>query len=224
VVARAGLIIVAVGIGVAWILGALNFLGVGLSELPPRSDDIAQRIVDNFLADEASYLLWFRWVDLAIAIAFAALLLVIPSLRHAHRASVAMTAGVIIMVVADMIDLSKLIAIETGRLALDNDLAADFAAANMARFMLDWTSTYVWVAGLLILGVGLAVLAADAGPGRWRMVTAVLAFTLAAVAITDVFRPLRDVFDVAFTAMTVALIAWTLVARRHLDDDVAQAT
>lgn len=215
-VTKAGLIIAGVGMGAALTLGIFGFFEVGIPELSAPPDEIAERVRHNFLTAEESYLRWGRWIDLATAFSFAGLLLVVPTLRDSRRAHGSLVAGVTIVVVADMIDLSKIVAIDTGRLALDNDLAADFAAANMARFMLDWTSTYIWVAGLMILAVGLVVLALDADPGRWRTLTGILAFTVAAVAVTDILRTTVPAFEAAFTVMAIALIVWTFHVPRHV--------
>ncbi len=216
--ARVGLVVTAVAITAAWILGALDFFELGLTEAPPRASEVGERVIDMFFVQAEAYLRWGLWIDVATAVAFAGLLVVVPSLRHARGARGPLIGGATVAVVADAMDLSKVIAFDTGRFVLDQGLSADFAAANMARHMLDGTSTYLWVAGLVLVAVGLSMVAAEAGPGWWRTVTWMLCASLLAVAISDVVAALRGGFEAAFTMMTASLVAWTIVARGHLVD------
>lgn len=216
VMSRAGPAITAITITIALGFGALGHFGVGLVVEPPDpSMEIADRVTANFLVAEESYLRWGRWVDIATAIAFAGLVLTCSHLAMNPSARTVVVSGAAIAVAADAVDYSKMVAIETGRLALDNDLAADFAAANMARFMLDWTSTLVWIAGLSFVAVGTLTLALGSPRGRWRSVNLILALTLSATVVTDVVGVISSAFPYAFFALGVALVAWSWEARHH---------
>lgn len=56
--------------------------------------------------------------------------------------------------------------------ALDNNLAADFAAGNVFRFAINTTSTYTWVAGVILVGVGLLIVSVDAEDKTWGKASA----------------------------------------------------
>ena len=109
----------------ALVFGALGTFGVGLSEPPPRSEDISERIVNNFETYEEDYLLWGRWIDLGWALGFAGLLIAAPFLPRVDRARHMLVAGAALAVAGELIDLSKLAGIEIARIGLDNDLADD---------------------------------------------------------------------------------------------------
>lgn len=190
-------------------------IGLGVEEPPPLPDDISDRIVRNFEAVEDSYLMWGRWVDLTSALLFALLLVAAPMLPGVTRAKHVLVAGTAIAVVGEMIDLSKLVGLDVGRTALDNNLAADFAAGNIFRFAINTTSTYTWVAGVILVGVGLLIVSVDAADRTWGKASAMLGVAFAAMALTDI-----NVFGTggAFSVVSLITLAvafyWIIVALR----------
>lgn len=131
------------------------------------------------------------------------------------RAKPVLVAGAGIAVVGEMIDLSKLVGIDVGRPALDNNLAADFAAGNVFRFAINTTSTYTWVAGVILVGVGLLIVSVDAEDKTWGKASAMLGVAFAAMALTDI-----NVFGTGGAFWVVSLITlvvafyWVVVALR----------
>ncbi len=199
------------------VLGVLASLGVGLSEAAP-ADDVAGGLVENFRVEAEAYLVWGRWIDLGTALAFITLLAVAPFVRGAHRAKPYLIAGAAIAVVGDLIDLSQLAGIQVAQFSLDNGLATDFTAGNVFRFAIDSTSTYVWVGGLFIVGIGLFVLAADSEDLPWARQSAMLGAALWATAATDIWAS-REVFTIVSWALALVVIAWFALAHRHLTID-----
>lgn len=195
------------------VLSVLANIGLGVEEPPPLTDDISQRIVRNFEAVESSYLMWGRWVDLASALLAASILVAAPMLPGVTRARHLLVAGSAIAVVGEMIDLSRLVGIDVGRTGLENDLAADFAAGNVFQFAVNTTSTYTWVAGVLLIGVGLLIVSVDAEDKTWARASAMLGVALAAMALTDI-----NVFGTGGVFWVVSLITlavafyWIVVA------------
>lgn len=217
VAARLGLVVAAVAILAAWGFGALEHFQVGLPGERPRAQEAGDRVRDAFSAATASYRRWGRWIDLSTAVAFAALLLVVSRLRRgAQQARGLLMTGLAIAVAADAVDLSKLGALDIARFADVHHLDADFAAAKVAWYMLDGTSTHVWGAGLLLVAAGLVLVAGEAGDGRWRTVTIVFALSVVATSVTALVAPLERMFVPAFSAMVASLIAWATSARHHL--------
>jgi hypothetical protein len=203
----------------ALVFGALGTFGVGLSEPPPRSEDISERIVNNFETYEEDYLLWGRWIDLGWALGFAGLLIAAPFLPRVDRARHMLVAGAALAVAGDLIDLSKLAGIEIARIGLDNDLADNFAAGNVFRSAINATSTYVWITGLFLFAVGLLVLARDSTDRRWRGLSYVLAGSLVAVGITGPWTG-SPFPEAATTLFTVALVLWGVKAATLAGDGI----
>lgn len=197
------------------VLTVFENAGVGVEEPPPLPDDISDRIVRNFEAAEASYLMWGRWVDLSSALLFSVLLVAAPMLPGVIRAKHLLVSGAAIAVVGEMIDLSKLVGFDVARTALDNDLAADFAAGNAFRFAVNTTSTYTWVAGVVLVGVGLLMVSVDTEHKEWGRASAMLGVAFAAMALTDI-----NIFGTGGAFWVVSLVAlvlgfyWILVALR----------
>ncbi|MGQ0849547.1 MAG: hypothetical protein ACT4OP_10585 [Actinomycetota bacterium] len=213
--ARRALQLGAALVAAAVVLSVLSALEVGLSEPPPEAEDVSQQIINNFETAEEEYLSWGRWIDLATALAFAALLVAVPFLPQADRAKYTLVPGVTLAIAGELIDLSKLTAFEVGRFALTNDLPADFAGANVFRFAINTTSTYAWVSGLVLLAVGLLVLAFDAEERNWGRASAWLAAAIAAVAATVLWAS-SQVFLISTLILAVLTLYWIVIAIRRM--------
>lgn len=218
---RVGIWTALVAFVAAFGFGALGTFGVGLDEPPPRSDDISQRIIDGFEEYEAWYLQWGRWEDLALAVGFAGLLVAAPFLPGASRGKHVLVAGAGFAALGELIDLSKLAALEVGRIGLDTGLEAEFSSGNTFRYAIDTTSIYVWVAGLLLLGIGLLVAGKDSDQSRWRNLTyllggAVLAWT--AAIVNNVSGPWPDTIlpETTHTIFTITVVIWAISTTRLL--------
>jgi hypothetical protein len=208
---RWGLGIAAAGIAAAVVLGVLDDVGVGVSEPPPPSEDLQQRIIDVFETHEEWYLLYGRWGDLTVALAFAGLLVAIPFVEGVARARHVLVAGASIAVVGDLVDVSQLVGIEVARFGLDNDLMANFTAGNIFRFGIDRTSTYIWVGGLIITGVGMLILSRESSGVRWKTVSGLLGVSLIVTGLADISGN-GQFFEIAQYAMGALALAWIVYA------------
>lgn len=222
-----GVVLARVSIGLAMacftmalVFGALASFDVGLKDPAPVSDDVAQRLVDFFETTEAEYLLYGRWNDLAWALGFAGLLVAVPFLPSVSRAKHLLVSGAVLAIAGDMIDLSKLAGIQIARFGLDRGLEASFTGGNAFRTAINTTSTYVWVAGLFIFAMGLAVLASDSSDRRWSTSSYLYAGTLIAVGFTGLWAQ-TPYPEAATTTATIAVIVWGLAAVRHIKDEAA---
>jgi hypothetical protein len=213
---RRALQVGAVLVVIVAVLSILSATKVGLPDPPPESDAIETRIVDNFETAEDEYLLWGRWIDLTSALAFASFLVAASVLPGLGRSRPILVAGAAVATVGEVVDLSKLFGFDVGRLGLENDLPADFAAGNVFRFAIGNTSTFIWLAGLVLLSVGLIVLASDTPDRSWRSASAILAATLALV-VASVLWTTSLVVLVATLLLTIATVYWMLVTIRRLN-------
>lgn len=219
-IGRLGLGLSTAAILVAVVVGVLAELGVGLSDPPPPSEDLQQQIINVFESQEEGYILYGRWEDLAVAVAFAGLILAVPFVKGVARARHVLVAGAAVAVVGDVIDVSKLVGIDVARFALDNDLMADFTAANMYQFGVDRTSTYVWVAGLIITGFGMLILSRDASGNGWRAVTGVFGLSLIVTGLADISGN-AQFFEIAQYTMAAVALVWIAFAFSRTSSRVA---
>lgn len=210
-IARWGLVVSIAAVLAAVVVGVLSDLGVGLTETGPTADALSERIVQAAEAHEEWYLVYGRWSDLTAAVAFAGLLVAAPFIERTRRAVHLIVAGTAIAVVGDAIDLSQLIGIDLARFALDNDLPADFAGANTFRFAINTTSTYVWVSGLLLTGLGMLILARDGSGSWWRAVTGLFGFALIATGLADISGN-TQLFQIVQYAMGAFALLWATMA------------
>lgn len=72
--------------------------------------------------------------------------------------------------------------IEVARFGLDNDLMADFTSGNIYRWGINRTSTYIWVGGLIITGIGMLILSKETTGVGWKTVSGLLGISLITVA------------------------------------------
>ena len=216
-VGRSALIFGAVAIVVVVVIAILEEFGVGYSELGPEPEELTERIIYWAEVHEEGYLLYGRWIDLLVGLAFLGLLVAAPFLERVGRARHLLVAGAAIAVVGDAIDLSQLVGIDVARWALENNLMADFTAGNTFRWAINTTSTYVWVTGLLILAVGMLILTKDSKGKLWRTITGVFAVSLAATALTDVSGN-SVLFELTQYAMAAVGLTWMIIATKHLNE------
>lgn len=197
------------------VIALLGDIGVGLSDPPPLADDLSERAIDFFEAHEEWYFLYGRWEDLAIAIAFAGLLLAAPFVKDTTGSRHALMAGSTVVVVGEVIDLSQLIGINVASFALENDQMTDFAVGNMYRIGINHTAAFVSVAGLIIAGVGLLLTARDARSGGWwRPVSGLFGISLIVAALADLSSNAQLLEVAEYTAAALAL-AWILAAYKR---------
>lgn len=164
---------------------------------------------------------WGRWVDLTTALGFGALLIALPSLVADGGRRLILSAGAALAVAGDAIDLSQLVAYETARVGLDNGLGDTFAAGNVFRFAINTTSAYVWIAGLLLLGVGFFLMARHAAQPRLRAVLGLVAAALVVQAITD---PIGGdvatiIFKGASTVFVLAFVSWVAITAPRMSGE-----
>lgn len=215
--ARGSLIGSMVAIAVVVVIGVLEELGVGIADPSPMAGELPQQIIDVAVGHEERYLRYGRWEDLSLAAAFAGLLLAIPFVKGTQRSRHLLVAGAAVAIVGEVIRLSQLVGIELARWTLENDLAADFTAANTYRFGVNATATYVWTAGLFLAAIGVLIVARDARDLRWRILSALLAISLATNGIAGLSadQPWPDI--AGYVLATVAL-AWIVTAMGRLED------
>ncbi len=213
-IGRSALVVSAAAVVAAVVIGILDEFGVGISDPGPLSENLPQQIIDVALAHEEWYLLYGRWNDLLVAIAFAGFLIATPFVEGVKRARHVLVAGAAIAVVGDVIDLSQLVGIDLARWALDNDLLADFTAANTFRFAINTTSTFVWVAGLIITGIGMLILSKDGTGTRWKTTSTVFGVALIATGLADLSGN-GQVFEIAQYAMALIALIWIAFAIRR---------
>lgn len=221
-IGRWGLAVSEIAIVVAVVVGVLSDLGAGLSEPPPLADDLRQRAIDLFETHEEWYLVYGRWEDLAVAVGFAGLIVAAPFVEGAFRARHVLVAGAAIAVVGDVIDLSQLVGIDVARLALDNDQMSDFVAGNMYRFGIDRTSTLIWVAGLLITGIGMLIVSRDTSSGVWRALSGLFGVSLIVTGLADISGNLKF-FELAQYATAALGLAWIVAAFQRTSSTVHEA-
>ena len=212
--ARAALWVSAAAIVISLLFGVLQTYGVGLTALPPPADDASQRILDRFLFAEESYWLWGRWNDLAAGMGYGVLLIAVPALSAQAVVRVVLAAGTTLAVAGEAIDLSALAGLEVARVGLDSGLTEVFAAANIFRFAIGTTSTFVGISGLFLLAIGFILLGAEAVEVRARLLSLVVAAALVARGILGPFggSPGWDVASsAASTVFVVAFVAWVIV-------------
>lgn len=196
-------------------IAALSDIGVGLSDPPPLADDLSERAIDTFEGLEEWYLLYGRWEDLAVATAFAGLLLATPFVRGTDRARHALVAGASIGVISEVIDLSQLIGIDVARFALENDHMTDFAVGNMYRIGINHTAAFLWAASLLIIGMGMLMTAQDAASrGWWQRISALFGVSLIVTGLSDISYN-TQVFEVAEYLTAGLALAWIVAAHKR---------
>ncbi len=161
-----------------------------------------------------------RWENLAVAVAFAGLLVAIPFVRGTHRSRHLLMAGAAIAIVAEMIDLSQLVGIDLARWTLENGLTTDFTAANTYRFAINGTAVYVLAAGLFLTAVGMLVVANDAREPRWKLVSALFGISLLATGVADLSGNLLWL-DIAAYVLAVLAVSWIVLALGRLEDHSA---
>jgi hypothetical protein len=215
--ARGALLVTIFAIAVIVVVGVLDGLDVGLSDPGPIANEISQQIIDVAVAHEEWYLMYGRWEALAVAVAFAGLLVAIPFVRGTHRSRHLVMAGAAIAIVAEMIDLSQLVGINLVRFTLENGLTTDFTAANTYRFAINGTAVFVLAAGLFLTAVGMLVVANDAGEPRWKLISALFAISLLATVVADLFGSLLWL-DVATYVLAVLAVSWIVSALGRLED------
>lgn len=208
---RWGLAISLIAVVVAVVSGLLGDLGVGLTEAPPPADDLEQRVIDLVESHEERYLAYGRWEDLATAVAFAGLMVAAPFIEGTVRARHIITTGAAIAVVADVVDISQLVGIEVSGAALEGGHMTDFAVGNMYRIGVDRTSLLLWIAGVVITGVGMLVVARDAPSRTWSVLSGLFGLSLAVVGMTGVVGSPAS-FEIAQYAMGAVGLVWVIAA------------
>ena len=186
-------------------------------ELGPYPEDLYESFVQYASEVEESYLTYGHWHDFLVASTFAALLVAFPFVRGTDRAKHLLVAGAAIAVVGDAIDLSQMGAIDWARWAASADMQGSFLAADTFRFSINQTSTFVWIAGLFLIAVGLLILARDAQSRILAMASVAFATVLAATGLLDIFGP-GWAFDLAMWMLAVVALPWIVVAWSNVDD------
>lgn len=218
--ARGALFVTIFAIAVIVAIGVLDGLDVGLSDPRPVADEISQQIIDVAVAHEEWYLMYGRWENLAVAVAFAGLLVAVPFVRGTHRSRHLLMAGATIAIVAEMIDLSQLVGIDLVRFTLENNLTTDFTAANTYRFAINGTAVFVLAGGLFITAVGMFVVAIDGREPRWKAISALFGISLLATLAADLSGSLVWL-DIATYALAILALSWMVLAMARLEDDSA---
>jgi len=215
--ARGSLFVTIFAIAVVVVIGVLDAFDVGLSDPGPVANEIPQQIIDVAVAHEEWYLRYGRWENLAVAVAFAGLLVAIPFVRGTHRSRHLVIAGAAIAIVAEMIDLSQLVGIDLARWTLENGLTTDFTAANTYRFAINETAVYVLAAGLFLTAVGMFVIANDAREPRWKVLSALFGISLLATGVADRVGNLLWL-DIATYVLAAVAVVWIVSALGRLED------
>lgn len=223
-VARWSLAVSGIAVVALVVIVALGDIGVGLSEPPPLADDFRQRAIDYFEGVEEWYLRYGRWEDLAVAAAFAGLLVAVPFVKGTAWSRHALVVGAGIGVMSEVIDLSQLIGIDVARFALDNDHVADFAVGNMYRIGINHTAAFLWAAALFVTGIGMLVTARDARPGSgWQRISALFGISLIVTALADISYN-TQVIEVAEYATAGLALAWIMAAYKRASVGIQAST
>jgi len=185
-------------------------LGVGIAETPSETTDFSQRMVNRFLEAEQRWQ-WQRWIEPLTAVAFGAIIVALPWLPDVRKSQSVIGGGLIVILIAELIDSVQEVAIDNARFTLDNGATEAFTAFNASRFMLDAMSRWMWVGGAVLLAAGLAILVVESNRRTWRLSSALFAITVLLNAIAGFFI---DAANVDYTLMTFAMIYWTLSAAR----------
>ena len=215
--ARGALAVSLLAIAIVVVIEVLDAFGVGLGDPGPVANVLPQQIIDVAVAHEDWYLRYGRWEDLAVAVAFAGLLVAIPFVRGTKRSRHLLIAGAAIAIVGDAIYLSQLVGIDLARWTLENGLTTDFTAANTYRFAINGTASYVWVAGVLLTAIGMLVVANDAREPRWKVTSALFGISLLATGVADLSGNLLWL-DIAGYVLAVLALVWIVSALGRLED------
>lgn len=215
--ARGSLFVTTLAICVVVLIRVLNAFGVGLGDPGPVANDLPQQIIDAAVANADWYLMYGRWEALAVAVAFAGLLVAVPFVKGTRRSKHLLITGAAIAIVAEMIDLSQLVGINLARWTLANGLATDFTAANTYRFAINGTAVYVLAAGLFLTAIGVFVVAKDAPEPRWKVLSALFGISLVATGAADLSGSLFWL-DIASYALAAVALAWVASALGRLEE------
>jgi hypothetical protein len=162
----------------------------------------------------AHYFAWGRWAEVATVLLLAALVVVAPLLPGARRAAHVIVSGGVIAIVGDLIDLSRFPSPNVVDLVRDNAIPVDLVAGRAFQFSIQATPTYVWAAGVLLVGVGMFILSVDTEDRAWSRVSLTLGIALSLVALTDINVETAWVSWIASWVAMGVLFNWLLVTLR----------
>ena len=162
----------------------------------------------------SSYVEWGRWAEAATVLLMAALLVAAPLLPRARRAAHVIVSGALIAMVVDLIDLSQFPGPDVLDLYDVNAVPTDLVAGRAFQFTMQAAPTYVWAAGILLVGVGMFILAVDAENRTWSRASLILGIALSVVALTDINVETAGISWIASWISMGVFFKWLLVTLR----------
>ena len=116
--------------------------------------------------------------------------------------------------VGDLIDLPRFPGPDVVDLVRVNAIPTDLVAGRAFQFSMQAAPTYMWAAGILLVGVGLFILAVDAEDRTWSRASLTLGIALSVVALADINVETATVSWIASWIAMGILFNWILVTLR----------
>lgn len=174
----------------------------------------------------ASYIAWGRWAETATVLVMAALLVAIPLLPGTRRAAHVIVSGAVLVIVGDLVDLSRFEGPDLVELVRLNAVPADLVAGRGFEVTMQSAPTYVSAVGILFVGVGLFILAADSEGRTWIRASRLLGTAFSTMALTEIMGATTVSWLLSWVGLGT-LFYWLLIANRtsiHISERDSEAT